>query len=63
MKKLVIALLVAAAICAALAVPAFARNTSAVLYNNGTSTCVNNNASHANSHNQGGVAVYTNSCF
>jgi hypothetical protein len=48
MKKLIVALLVATAIFAALAVPAFARNTGALLSNRGTSTYVNCHATAAN---------------
>jgi len=59
MKKFVVAVLAAAALFAALAVPAFANNgnTNATLYNRGTSTCVNNNATHANG-NHDSVYVY-----
>jgi len=60
-KKLVIAFLVASAIFAALAVPAFARNTNGYMYNNGGQHCVNNNAYHANG-NHDSVYVYENYC-
>ena len=61
MKKLVVALLVAAALFAALAVPAFARNTGAVLTNRGLGsqsrfTEVNCNATAADV-NRDGVRV------
>ena len=66
MKKFVLGLLAAAALFAALAAPAFAfqGNTPALLSNGGkdTATCVNNNATHANNHNQGGVLVDFNGC-